>query len=162
VTREPWSINAVSMVLGTDRRTIAKHVLRANVKPAAEGSHGPLYALRDVVRVLADAGVLGDPERAASWGGKDARDAAARDLAEQLLETVPKRLGPKPLRAFREVLGAELHGYLESLHHDPERPDYWLTGDALDWKALSDAELGEALRALIEDGFLPDDEEVDK
>jgi hypothetical protein len=66
------------------------------------------------------------------------------------------------LRAVRELIGAELHTYIEDLH--PESADlpegYW-AGRPPNWKALTDTELDEVLRSLIEEGFVPYDEKED-
>lgn len=55
MTPKLWSISALSVELGMDRRTVAKKI--AAVKPAEEGSSGKLYRLADVLQAMATAAV---------------------------------------------------------------------------------------------------------
>lgn len=58
MTRQRWSVNALSTELGVDRRTIARQLDR--VEPAGQGPSGPLYWLRDAVRALGMGSITSD------------------------------------------------------------------------------------------------------
>jgi len=55
MTPKLWSISALSVELGMDRRTVAKKI--AAVKPAEDGPSGKLYRLADVLQAMATAAV---------------------------------------------------------------------------------------------------------
>ena len=156
--REPWSVNALSLELGPDRRSITKWLSRGDVKPAAEGSKGPLYWLRDAVNVLADGGLLGDKERAGRWRHYYQQESAAREFAGRALLALAKRLPDEMPRALREVLADELWAYVEECDA-MMRGKRYKRGESPAWSSMSDRALGAALRSLIEEGYVPAGEE---
>jgi hypothetical protein len=150
--REPWSVNALSLALGPDRRTVTKWLERAAVKPAGEGPKGPTYRLRDAVGVLADAGLLGDRERASTWRYEYGGLLGAREFAGRLRSALARRLPDETMRTVREALAAELFRYIGQC----ERQLRWkrLRGEPPLWADMSDAELSRALAALVDLGQL--------
>lgn len=72
MTPRTWSISALAVELGADRRTIAAAV--RDVQPAAQGAKGPEWRLADVLRAM-----RGGP----SGGTPDLEEARARKLAAE-------------------------------------------------------------------------------
>ena len=155
---EPWSVNALSLALNVDRRTLVKWLGRADTKPAAEGAHGPLYKLADVVRVLASspAVLLTDDETAQRFGSFYYQELAAREFAGVVLRVLSKRLPADALRTAREVIADELLAYIEECSAGMKRQRY-KRGESPPWASISDRDLGRALRGLIESGCMEDE-----
>jgi hypothetical protein len=89
--RQRWSVNGLSVELGRDRRTVARYV--DEVKPAGEGTHGPLYYMADAVRAIYED----------DWRGHVALSAFASRLNEALH---PERREPdeeEPLFASLDI-----------------------------------------------------------
>jgi hypothetical protein len=156
--RELWSVNALSVEFGPDRRTIAKWLDRAGVKPAGDGPKGPVYSLRDAVAALANAPgcLLGDTERASRWNTYYYQALAAREYAGRLLRVLKKRLSEDALRAIREELAAELFHYVAECDA-LMRGKKFKRGEAPQWSGMGDADLVRALRSLIEAGALEEE-----
>jgi hypothetical protein len=150
--REPWSVNALSLALGPDRRTVTKWLERAAVKPAGDGPKGPTYRLRDAVDVLADAGLLGERDRASTWQYKYGGMLGAREFARRLRSGLAKRLPDETMRGVREVLTEELFRYIGQC----QKQMRWrrLRPDAPAWGDMTDAELSRALASLVDLGQL--------
>ena len=72
MTPRTWSISALAVELGVDRRTIAAAV--RDVPPAAPGAKGPEWRLADVLRVM---------RGGASGATPDLEEARARKLAAE-------------------------------------------------------------------------------
>src|SRR5262245_46217033 len=148
---EPWSINALSRELGPDRRTIVKWIERADVKPAGPGSEGPLYKLRDAVGVLSDAGLLGDSSRASSWRLQWGGYMASREIMGRLRLALAKRLPSEMMRPVLEVLVAELFRYIGECEKEMRGKRRW-SAEEPSWADMTDAELRERLKALVDVG----------
>lgn len=89
--RQKWSVNALSIELARDRRTVARYL--DDVEPAAQGPKGPLFWLRDAVEVL--------------FGGPQGEGIFAR-FAEELDEALhPERVadGGEPALAALDLPG---------------------------------------------------------
>ena len=71
MTPQLWSISALAVELGMDRRTIAKRI--AHVKAAGETAAGKQYRLADVIRAMTDAA-------AADKAPADYEDAKTRKM----------------------------------------------------------------------------------
>jgi hypothetical protein len=153
--RESWSINRLATELRVDRRTVGRHIDLAGVKSSGAGPKGPTFALADVARALADAGIFESrSERERDTRHMSGRESGGRELAERVLYALAKRLEPGALRIVCEVIVAELHrhiGHVYGHEHDPEN----FHGAPLDWPSLTDLELDAALRSLIEEGYVP-------
>jgi hypothetical protein len=161
--RDYWSVNALSLELGPDRRSIAKWLSRADTKPVATGpKDAPLYKLADAVGVLADANLLGNRERFTLWGTYHYQEIAAREFAGSAMRALAKRLPEDALRAAREVLADELLHYLEECEAGM-RGRRFKRGESPPWTSMSDRELVRALRGLVQTGCMEDagDEEGD-
>lgn len=52
MTRKGWSISALSTELEVDRRTVAKRLSEAGVRPIGERAGAPVYDLRDAVEAV--------------------------------------------------------------------------------------------------------------
>lgn len=153
--REAWSINALSLELGTDRRTIGKWLSRSEVKPVEDGPNGPLYRLKDLIDVLVDAPVdlLGNTERRSLWSANYYDARGVRQFAGRVLRALGKRVPSEAHRAIRELIAAELNPHLEECEACMKGKS-WKRGTQPDWAAMSDAQLNRALRALIDVGSL--------
>ena len=124
------------------------------------------FALRDVIGVLADANLLGDPERRSRWGSAYSAEHSARDLVKRLAKAFAKRLGKKvlpkmeghdegtaadeaALRVARETLAAELLQALQRVDREAFAQGAWPRnrGTLPDggWAGLSDRELARRL-----------------
>lgn len=159
--RDYWSISGLAAEFRLDRRTVARDLDVGDVQPAPEkGPKGhTLYRLRDAVNAFADNNRLGTStetwrERCSDGG----RESGAREMSEAVVNALAKRLDRPALRVVLEVLVAELHtliGVIYGRMSDGEE----FHGAALPWAELSDAELEAALRSLIDEGYLPSDDE---
>lgn len=153
--REPWSVNALSLALGPDRRSISKWLLRAGVKPAAEGSNGARYRLRDAVNVLADADLLGGSDRSSSWSHTSGRYDGVRRFAGRLRRVLKKRLSEPAVRAAYEALADELFRDIAECEAEWRDKNFRrIAHPAPDWSAMSDKELRRALGLLVEIGLV--------
>src|SRR5262245_44869710 len=133
-----WSVNGLATELGVDRRTIARR-LHA-VKPAGDGTHGPLYLMREVYRELTGwCDECSPTERADRWARgfvtRISTDQAADELVRRLLEVDDPAARR---RVLREWLASALWGWLRT-RRDPACPD---------WRSLSDRAFARAWRGL--------------
>jgi hypothetical protein len=157
---EPLSVNALSLLLNVDRRTIGKWLIRAGTKPAAEGAHGPLYAVGDVVRVLASApaALLADDELAGRFGMLHYQQSGAREFAGLLLRVLSKRLPPDALRAVRESMADKLLPFVEECEAGMRGRRY-KRSEAPSWASMSERDLRGVLHCLIRLGRMPESSE---
>jgi hypothetical protein len=138
MTRQTWSIHAIAVELGCDPRTVARAIDRGGIEAAGEGPRGPTYHMQPVARAILEAHCWECPER---------HTHGAQAAVAALLKRLPKR---RP-RVMVETLVAALFesiaaGEAEAFDLEPSEPP--------DWRKLSRAQLEEALRSLLEDGYL--------
>ncbi|HXK23913.1 MAG TPA: hypothetical protein VMS55_14670 [Myxococcota bacterium] len=149
--REQWSVNAAALEFNIDRRTITKWLSRSDVKPVSDGPNGPLYALRDLVGVLADANLLGIQERHGAWSRIYHSSKGARDFADQALRALRKRgLDPAAMRVVLEAVVEELYVVCEQAEAEMHGKEL-RRRNVSEFGAVSlpDAELKRVLRSLI-------------
>jgi hypothetical protein len=97
MTRRKWSLNALATELGVDRRTIARKLDEAAIKPAGTKGGAPVYRLKDAVRVVSTRPAGQARSETTSSRLVDARtrsaeaeaEQAERDLAQSRRELVP-------------------------------------------------------------------------
>src|SRR5262245_65364356 len=107
---EHLSVNALSLALGADRRTVARWLDIGNVQPVARGANGPLFRLRDAVRVLVDAGLLSNEKR--QLGYFRAQAAAAGELAQRISRALGKARAEDQLRTVLHIIADETFHYV--------------------------------------------------
>ncbi|MEM7222998.1 MAG: hypothetical protein AAF495_08485 [Pseudomonadota bacterium] len=84
-----WSINALSIELKLDRRTVRKRL--AVVEPLSDGPKGPLYSLADAARALFGQPTLSQAEDLNHRILRNKLDASEIDLARKRGEFMPRK-----------------------------------------------------------------------
>ena len=149
--RRMWTLAALSLELGIDRRRLVRHL--KHMTPAAHGPRGPLYRLDDALHPL----IAG---RGYELSDDDQVDGVATSLIEHVtgdeegdprLGTLAQRLALTKSaegceRLIRDFLAERLWRWLQRCD-DPEPPD---------WAKLDAERFKRAFRALVEGFTLPE------
>lgn len=128
MSRKQWSVSALSVELGIDRRTLARRLER--VKPAGQGAKGPVYWLEDALAAI-------DPaKRPTDDDGRDFALAYSGSTAH-LGKRAPKLVTRTELREILQIDDAELETWLQfGCPFVPGRPLRFMPGVTFRWYGL--------------------------